>query len=196
MSFTHCFLFVFAFFFLGPYPQHMEGARLGIELELQLLAYEPCLRLPHHSSQQCWMLNHWVRPGIEPLSSWVLVWFVTCWTTMGTPVFCFNFFVLFLHRKKAVRLRLLRIWLSLLVCLLSHSSPISPLPLFPIGSPILGTGFEILTMGKTGQEVPGVQPEQFSLGSLSGCGNLQALDSRMECLWVPYGRPQILAGFS
>ena len=30
-------------------------------------------------------LTHWVRPGIEATSSWMLVWFVNHRTTMGTP---------------------------------------------------------------------------------------------------------------
>ena len=29
------------FFFLGPYPRHMEVPRLGVELELQVLELEP-----------------------------------------------------------------------------------------------------------------------------------------------------------
>ena len=50
------------FVFLGPQPQHMEVPRLGIELELQLLAYPTATRDPshvcdlHHSSQQCQIL--------------------------------------------------------------------------------------------------------------------------------------------
>ena len=34
-------------------------------------------------------LTHCVRPGIEPTSSWILVGFVTCWATTGTPFFSF-----------------------------------------------------------------------------------------------------------
>ena len=30
-------------------------------------------------------LTHWARPEIEPVSSWILVKFVTCWATIGTP---------------------------------------------------------------------------------------------------------------
>ena len=30
-------------------------------------------------------LTHWARPGIEPVSSWMLVRFVNWWATMGTP---------------------------------------------------------------------------------------------------------------
>ena len=53
----------FFFVFLGLHLQHMEVPRLGVELELQLLAYitaTPDLSRicdPHHSSRQCWILN-------------------------------------------------------------------------------------------------------------------------------------------
>ena len=30
-------------------------------------------------------LTHWARPGIKPASSWILVGFLTCSATMGTP---------------------------------------------------------------------------------------------------------------
>ena len=30
-------------------------------------------------------LTHWERPGIEPVSSWTLITFITCWATVGTP---------------------------------------------------------------------------------------------------------------
>ena len=33
------FIYLFIYCFLGPHPWHMEGPRLGTELELQLLAY-------------------------------------------------------------------------------------------------------------------------------------------------------------
>ena len=58
-------LFLFSFCVLGPHPQHMEVPRLGVELELQLLAYitatakwdlsRICDVLL--SSQQHWILN-------------------------------------------------------------------------------------------------------------------------------------------
>ena len=55
----------FFFVFLGPYPWHMEVPKLGLESELQLLAYakatamlDPrCVCDPYHRSQQCWTLN-------------------------------------------------------------------------------------------------------------------------------------------
>ena len=48
------------FVFLGPYPQHMKVPRLGVQSELQLLAYttaiaalDPsCICNLHHSSRQ------------------------------------------------------------------------------------------------------------------------------------------------
>ena len=35
-------------------------------------------------------LIHWVRPGLEPVSSWILLRFVICWAKMGTPRICFR----------------------------------------------------------------------------------------------------------
>ena len=59
------FNFLSFFFFLGPYRQHMEVSRLGVELEQQLLAYTTATATqdpsrachPHHSSWQHWILN-------------------------------------------------------------------------------------------------------------------------------------------
>ena len=53
------------FVFLGPHPQHMEVPRLGVQLELQLLAHTTATAMwdpsrvceLHHSSQQCRILN-------------------------------------------------------------------------------------------------------------------------------------------
>ena len=59
-----CF-YVFCFVFLGPHPWHLEVPRLGVELELQPLAYarttatrDPsCICNLHHSSRQHQILN-------------------------------------------------------------------------------------------------------------------------------------------
>ena len=83
----------FFLFFLGPYPRHMEVPRLRVESELHLLAYT------HPQQQWIWavsstyttahgnarFLTHWLRPGIEPASSWILARFVNHWATMGPP---------------------------------------------------------------------------------------------------------------
>ena len=72
-------------YFLGPHLHHMEGPRLGVKLDLQLLAYTTATapldprRISDlcHSHSNARSLAHWVRLGIEPTSSWILVWFVT-----------------------------------------------------------------------------------------------------------------------
>ena len=57
--------FFFSLFFLGLHLLHMEFPRLGVELELQLLAYTTATATPdpshvcdlHRRSQQCQILN-------------------------------------------------------------------------------------------------------------------------------------------
>ena len=61
----YLFIYLFNFCFLGPHPQHMEVPSLGVESELQLLAYatatatqDPsCVCDLHHRSQQRQILN-------------------------------------------------------------------------------------------------------------------------------------------
>ena len=81
-------------FLLGPHPWHMEVPELGVKSEL--LSCQPTTQ-----PQQQWIwaasanyattcgnagsLTHWVKPGIEPTSSWILCGFLTCWATRGTP---------------------------------------------------------------------------------------------------------------
>ena len=43
----------------------------------------------HHSSQHRQILTHWMRPGIEPETSWFLVRFINHWATTETPFFVF-----------------------------------------------------------------------------------------------------------
>ena len=62
----------------------MELLRLGVELELQLLVYTtgtatqdpscPATYTTGHGNAGS--LTHWARPGIELMSSWILVRFV------------------------------------------------------------------------------------------------------------------------
>ena len=64
---------------------HMNVPRLGVESELQPLAYTTTTATPdpshicdlYHSPRQCWIGTHWARPGIEPASSWILAGVVT-----------------------------------------------------------------------------------------------------------------------
>ena len=60
-----CFV-LFCFCFVGPHLQHMEAPRLGVELELELLAYATATATPdlhvcdlHHSSRQCQFTKPW-----------------------------------------------------------------------------------------------------------------------------------------
>ena len=77
--------FFFGGVFLGPHPQHMEVPRLEIESELQLPTTATATAMPDPSHVSTYTsvhsstgsLTHWVRPGIKPSSSWILVGFVT-----------------------------------------------------------------------------------------------------------------------
>jgi len=57
-------------FFLRPHLQHVEvpGARGHTGAAAVSL---------HHSHSNARSPTHWARPGIEPLSSWILVRFLT-----------------------------------------------------------------------------------------------------------------------
>ena len=80
-----CFVFFFLSFFLGPYPRYMEVPRLGLESELQLLAYATATATSdtsrfcdlHCSSAQCRILNPLSKARTKPASSWILVRFFT-----------------------------------------------------------------------------------------------------------------------
>ena len=71
---------VLLFCFLGLHPQHLEVPRLGVESELQAPVYTTATAMlnrscdPHCSSQQRRILNPRARPGIEHVSSRILVW--------------------------------------------------------------------------------------------------------------------------
>ena len=66
------FFCLLSFVFLGRQLRHMEVPRLGVQLELQLLAYATA----HGNAGP---LTHSARPGIKPTSSWILVGFVNRW---------------------------------------------------------------------------------------------------------------------
>ena len=78
--------FSFLFFgFLGPHPWHMEVHSLGVESELQLPIYTTATATRDPSPSEAYTtahsnagsLTHWARPGIDPMSSWILVGFIT-----------------------------------------------------------------------------------------------------------------------
>ena len=85
------YLLLLLFFFSGPHPQYMEVPSLGVKLELQLpacttvTATSVTYTTVHGNTRS---LTHWLRPGIEPTTSWFLVglvctvplqqWFNSC----------------------------------------------------------------------------------------------------------------------
>ena len=79
--------------FLGP----MQVPRLGVLLELQLLAYTTATAMWHlshvcdlyHNSQPGWTLTHEARPGIKPVSSCMLVRFISAVPQWELPRFSF-----------------------------------------------------------------------------------------------------------
>ena len=72
-------LFSQSFVFLGPPSRHMEVPRLGVKLELQLLAYTTAKATPdpswvcdlHHSSWQHQILNSLSKAHVLMDASWV-----------------------------------------------------------------------------------------------------------------------------
>ena len=97
----------FAFFFcllsfLGPHPQHVEVPRLGVKLELQLLAYARATSMPdpshildlQHSSRQCQILNILSEARDQTHNLMVPNWICFCCTTMGTLLSLLFFLVM------------------------------------------------------------------------------------------------------
>ena len=81
-----------SFRFLGPHPWHMGVPRLGVEWELQLLAYTTAAAIPgpsvcdlHHSSQQRHIPNPLSEDSDQTHILMVPSWICFCCTTTGTP---------------------------------------------------------------------------------------------------------------
>ena len=80
--------------FLGLHPLHMEGPRLGVELELQLLAYATAIETQdpshicdlHHSSWQHWILNPWSEARDRTHNLMVPSQICFHCATTGTPI--------------------------------------------------------------------------------------------------------------
>ena len=104
--FYFCLFLLFFFFFKGLHPQHMKFLGQGPN--------QSCSCQPAPQSQQCQIramsatytathrnagsLTHWVGPGIEPTSSWILVKFVsTSHNGNSTPDFFNLLFSVSLH---------------------------------------------------------------------------------------------------
>ena len=107
--FISFFLFFFFFCFLGLYPKHMEGPRLGVKSKLQLSVYTTATATQdpshifniHRSSQQHQILN----PPRGKARDWARILLDTsricfCCATMGTP----NVFYFIFHHPLWLRL--------------------------------------------------------------------------------------------
>ena len=141
------FLFIHSFIycFLGLQLRHKQDPRLGAELELQPQAYATgtAMQDPSHScnlhpsSPQHQIPTHWASPGIKPVSSWILVGFVTAAPKGELHAGCFMCLIYvvqlsrrlrpitsILHKK---RLRLLRLTslpqITELICHRQDSKP-------------------------------------------------------------------------
>ena len=75
----------FFLFFLGPHPQHREVPRQGLNRsyisgptsqpqQCRIRAVSATCTAAHGNTGS---LTHWVRPGIKPISSWILVGLVS-----------------------------------------------------------------------------------------------------------------------
>ena len=76
----HAFYIPWFFFSLGPHLRHIDIPGLGVESDLQLPAYNTACSNARY-------LIHWARPGIKPMSSWILNRFLTSWSTTGTLLY-------------------------------------------------------------------------------------------------------------
>ena len=76
--FFFCLFFFFFCLFLGPHLWHREVPWLGLELQLQLLAYTTA-----HSNAGS--LTHCVGPRDWTHNLMDASWVCCCWDTMGTP---------------------------------------------------------------------------------------------------------------
>ena len=91
------FFFFFLFVFWGPHPWRMEVPRLGVQLELQLLAYTTATATPdlslvcniRHSSRQCRIFNPLSEARDETRNLTVPSWIRFLWAKTGTPKLAF-----------------------------------------------------------------------------------------------------------
>ena len=83
------------FFFFRASPEAYESSQASCQIRAESaslyhshsnagskLCLWPTYTAAHGNARS---LIHWVRPGIKPASWWILVRFLTCWATMGTP---------------------------------------------------------------------------------------------------------------
>ena len=94
---------LFFFFFNGCTCRIWKFWGQGVKADLQLQAYTtaPATQIWATSETTTTCSNagsliRWVRPVIEPASSWILFGFLTCWATMGTLSIIFWISILYI----------------------------------------------------------------------------------------------------
>ena len=113
MTFFFFFSTFFFFFFFGlfrPYLQQMEIPRLEVKLELQLQA---CVTATSNMGSMTYTtaqghtgsLTYWARQGIELLSSWMLVGFMTAMNFSSTLSLVLSLFLFFCHSMQLLDVR-------------------------------------------------------------------------------------------
>ena len=154
MSISLVYFFFPFFVFLGSHPWHMEVSRVRVELELQPLAYATATLNPScicdlyqtHSTARS--LTHWVRPGIEPVFSWMLVIFISTEPWMGTPldvfflvilIYCLCSLLWYLYKYKILNNNCLVFFVSVFILL----NLIFPILLWSVGAPEI-SGLQVI----------------------------------------------------
>ena len=97
-SFNYCKIreinyYLFIFCFLVPHPRHMEVPWLGVESELQPLAYtiatatqDPSQACDlHHDPRQCWIPDPLSKTRDQTHIPMDISWICFHWATAGTP---------------------------------------------------------------------------------------------------------------
>ena len=114
----------FFFFFFRATPAAYENSQTRYRIGAIVTALHHShsnARSATHTTAHCntRSLSHWVRPGIEPVSSWILVRFVSALPQWKLPIWIFLIFctadiagnnISLLRRKKAQYPVLFKIW--------------------------------------------------------------------------------------
>ena len=92
--FSFCFYFIYLLLFRAAPAAYGVSQAKGQISTVATSLYQSHSNTGSQPSPQptAQSLTHWARPGIEPAFSWMLVRFVNCWATTGTPFFFFFFF--------------------------------------------------------------------------------------------------------
>ena len=87
-AFSLAFFFFFFFFWLfraAPASNSQTSLIEAVATGLQHRIWGLVCNLHTAAHGNTGSLTGWAGPGIEPPSSWILVRFLTCWATIGTP---------------------------------------------------------------------------------------------------------------